>query len=87
MRKLLGFQMSMFANKTVCPILLVTIVALVVPSIIYLGMEPSVYRFLFLTCVSFITTAISIFVVGLDKSEREVLLSKLSLFINSKLRK
>lgn len=87
MRKLLGFQMSMFANKTVCPILLVTIVALVVPSIIYLGMEPSVYRFLFLTCVSFMTTAISIFVVGLDKSERKAILLKLSLFINSKLRK
>ena len=76
MRKLLDFKISMFIRKSIYPILVVTIMALIIPSLIYVGMEPSIFRFVIITGVSFVTTAISIFIGGLEKSERNVILSK-----------
>ena len=77
MRKLLDFKISMFMKNTVYPILIVTIMALIVPSLIYISMEPSILRLVTITGVSFITTAISIWVGGLAKEERNVIVLRI----------
>ena len=68
-------------KNTVYPILIVTIMALIVPSLIYIGMEPSILRLVTITGVSFITTAISIWVGGLEKGERDTILLKMKFII------
>ena len=63
-------------KNTVYPILIVTIMALIVPFLIYISMEPSILRLVTITGVSFITTAISIWIGGLAREERNVILLK-----------
>lgn len=77
MRKLLDFKISMFMKNTVYPILIVTIMALIVPSLIYISMEPSILRLVIITGVSFTTTAISIWIGGLAKEERNVIVLRI----------
>lgn len=77
MRKLLGFKVMLFVRNVIYPILIVTVLSVIVPTVISMNMAPSVFRFIFLTVGSFITTLACIYFGGLDRNERKTVLMKL----------
>ena len=77
MRKLLGFRIRTFIRDVLCPILIVTISAVIVPGIISISTSPSVFRFILLTGISIISTAACIYTGGLTHNERKTISMKL----------
>lgn len=82
MRQLLGFPISMFLNKTVLPMLAVTVSAVIIPAVVFFNMEASLLRIIVVTIVSFASTAVCIYFLGLAKGERELILSKIKAKVN-----
>lgn len=84
MRKLLGFRIQMFVNEVIWPILIVTSSAIVVPTLIYINMPSSIFRFIFLTGASIVITLICIYAGGLTYNERKTIIEKLKNRITNK---
>lgn len=82
MRRLLGFPVKMFCNKVLFPILFVMAVAVIIPMIVFFNMEASLLRIIVVTIVSFVSTAVCIYFLGLAKGERELVLSKIKAKVN-----
>lgn len=82
MRLLLGFPIRMFWNKTVLPMSVVTVAAVIIPAIVFFNMEASLLRIIVITLVSFISTAVCIYLFGLAKGEKELVLSKIKAKVN-----
>lgn len=76
LKKLLGFPISMFIRKVIYPILSVTILTVILPLLLYIEFEPSFIRLFLLTGVSCMTTAVSIYLFGLDGGEKKRISSK-----------
>ena len=82
MRRLLGFPIRMFCYKVVFPILLVTAAAVIIPAIVFFNMEASLLRIIVTTIVGFMSTAVCIYFFGLEKGEKELVLSKIKAKVN-----
>lgn len=76
MYKLLGFPPMMYLKQVFSPIVIVTLTAIIVPSVVYMNMEQSIIRLITTTLVSFLMTSTSIYFLGLNSGEKNLILSK-----------
>lgn len=76
MRELLNFPTSFFVKKVIIPVLCTTIAGIVLPLLVYLNFEPSVFRFLTIICVSVVSVGFAVCYIGLTKHEREMTVGK-----------
>ena len=77
MRKLLGFEISVFVRKVIFPVSAVSIVSSVIPFLIHINMDQSIIRLMTITGISFLSISASIYILGLDTNERKIFQSKL----------
>lgn len=80
-RSLIGFSVSSFVKSVILRILSVTIVALILPLSLYLLLDDSILSFLLVCFSSVISCALSIFLLGLTKSERQMIMTKAKSFL------
>lgn len=73
--KIIGFKISLFIKKVFGPILLCTVIAVIIPIIIALSLQPGWERLLILTFSSTIWTSMSILFVGMSQPERNFVVS------------
>ena len=87
MRHLWGFPIMMYVRETFLPVAIVTLVAVVIPWIMYLEIPNSIPKSLVVMAASVTCAAVSIIIVGLKKHERQVLLNKAKVVIANKIQK
>ena len=76
MKSLFGFPIKRFVVQTVLPVLYVGILSCIVPLVIYITMSDTISRLILISFSSVIWTSCVIYVVGLDRNERELVRSK-----------
>ena len=77
---LIDFPVAMFYKETLLRILPVTAFTFVITSFVYLTLEESIGRMLLITLLSTFTLGISIFLLGLEQSEKQIVTNKISHF-------
>lgn len=78
MRHLWNFPIKLFITRTIIPTLKVTAIAIILPALLYFNLEDSIFKSIIVMLVSFISAAGVIYLIGLDKAEKN--------FINEKVR-
>lgn len=73
---MIDLDISYFLKNVLINVLLVTLAAFVVPLFFYLSMNPSVYRFFLIFISGIFFSLLSIFYIGLNKSERLFVVNK-----------
>lgn len=82
MRYLWGFPIMMFVRETICPVVLVTLLAIIVPWLMYINFSDSILKSLSVMLASVICALLSIMAVGLKKNERVMVINKARVMIN-----
>ena len=81
----LKLSIRMYLQKVYFPIIMVTIIAAVIPLFVYNSISNGFLRFFTVSIVSVISVALTSFIVGLTKSERQFFTNKFKL-ISTKIR-
>lgn len=77
MKKLLGFQPVRFLNTVVMPVMVVSTVSLIMPTIVSAVLAESLFRFVVLTILTVFSTSLAIYVLGFTSSERLLITNKI----------
>ena len=84
-KDLIHLDIRLFLKKVIMIILIVTITSLTIPFIIHTTTEQSIIRFLSVGITSVISTACSVYFIGMDYNERKFISSKIINIIRTKL--
>lgn len=76
-RWLLQFPLSMFLRKALLPMVWVTILSSIIPTLLSLQMESSFVRFIITCMVSVLSTCAAIYLTGLTSGEKEMVNKKI----------
>ena len=76
-RWLLQFPLSMFLRKALFPIVWVTILSSIIPTLLCFQMESSFVRFIITCMVSVLSTCAAIYLTGLSKHEKRIIIDKM----------
>lgn len=82
MKRLTGFPPLMFIKEVFLRVVVVTISSIILPIIISLLLEEGFVRLLLMIIVIELSTISSIYVLGLDDSERGFIVNKIKVFVN-----
>lgn len=85
MRHLWGFPIKMYVRETFIPVVLVTVLAVIIPWTMYLEIPDSVLKSFAVMAASVICAGASVILVGLKKSERQMLTEKVKEVISNKI--
>lgn len=85
MRHLWGFPVMMYVKETFIPVALATLLAVVIPWIMYLEIPDSVLKSFAVMAASVICAGASVILVGLKKNERQMLTEKVKVVISNKI--
>lgn len=75
-RNLIGISVTSFVKSVILRILFVTSIALILPLSLYVFLDDSTFSFLMVCFSSVLSCALSIYLLGLTKSERLMILTK-----------
>ena len=75
MHHIWGFPISMFFAKVVQPVVIVTVLSLILPTILYLHLENGIIKAFIVMFTSVLSGIIVTFIFGLSKSERSMILT------------
>lgn len=76
MRHLWGFPISMFFTKVILPVVKVTVLSLILPTILYLRLDHGIIKALIVMSTSILSGILITFIFGLSVSERSMILNK-----------
>jgi hypothetical protein len=65
-----SFSIELFLKNAVIPVILVTVISILPTTFAYFALENSVIRFFVVTIVAILSTLATVFVIGLNNSER-----------------
>lgn len=85
MRHLWGFPIMMYVRETFVPVVLVTLLAIIIPWVMYIEIPDSVLKSFAVMAASVICAGASVILVGLKKSERQMLTEKVKVVISNKI--
>lgn len=74
-KDVLGITIKDFSKKVLMKDMLVTATALLIPVTIHCALQPSIYRFILSTIICFLCSIISIWSIGISKSERVTIMN------------
>ena len=80
-KDLIHMKASMFVRKVYVPVLVVSVLSCIFPVLIFLPQEENLIRFISVFLVSFASTAVCVYFVGLEVNERSMIVK----LINNKL--
>lgn len=81
-RKLLGYKMKDFISDVFIPIVRCGILSVIIPLILYLSMSESLLRLFTLTIVSILSTSVIVLLFGMNKGERDFVITKIPFIRN-----
>lgn len=81
MKRLLNFPIMMYVRNVLIPVLKVTIIATILPFILYNIIEPSILKSLFIIVLSLLCASATSYYIGLNENERLFVVSKVNAFI------
>lgn len=76
-RWLLQFPLSMFLRKALLPMVWVTFLSSIIPTLLCFQMESSFVRFIITCMVSVLSTCAAIYLTGLSKHEKRIIIDKM----------
>lgn len=82
--KSVGYSILLFLKGVLFPVVLVTILSVFIPSILHMYMSESISRLIVVGSTSVFTTFLSVYFLGLQKTERGVVLSYMNKIKNRK---
>lgn len=85
LRILLHFSLRKYAKEVLLPFVIVVATSFVIPLIPYYLMQCGWLRFILVLCLSVATSSISLYFLGLNKKEKDLINSIISKFIRKKL--
>ena len=80
LRGLIGLSAIKFLKKVCVNVSVVTVVASIIPFFLCCNLSESFSSFILISIVAMISTAITVFAIGCDKSERTFIIEKVKLF-------
>ena len=83
-KDLIGMKAKTYIQEVYLKVLLVTVVSLVAPSIICILQQDSIFRFIEVCFVSFLSTIVAVYYLGLSTNERQKVISIVKRRIYSK---
>lgn len=87
MRHLWGFPISMFFTKVILPVVKVTVLSLILPTILYLRLDYGIIKALIVMSTSILSGILITFIFGLSVSERSMILNKSKEILNKFIKK
>lgn len=81
-RPLIGFSLKRYFNEVVITSLKVTILSIIIPYIVYANMGKGLVSFLVVCIVCILSVLISIYLIGLKKTEKEMIKAQVVKFYN-----
>jgi len=87
LRKMIKISISDYLREVVGNVFLVSVIALIFPLTFYYSMPDGAKRFILLTLASFISSSITIYLIGCSKSEQALVSEKISAVYKSFLRR
>lgn len=78
MKKMLGFPPMLFVRQVLFYVFRVTAVAIIPPLIVFLYVEPGIIRFVVTVLVCFISSGLSVLLLGMTASERSHVVERVS---------
>lgn len=82
LRSMMNFPILSYYKEAVLPILLVGCTSIVLPLILVQLMSPTIVRFVLVTLVSILSTAVCSYFIGLTKGEKQMVVEKTGNLIN-----
>ena len=76
-RDMVGMPVGMYMKKVIARIIPVTLPAFAIPYLLHSLMQPSVLRVLAVTGVGLLAVLMSVWVLGIDKEERMIVINRL----------
>ena len=77
LKKMVGLSVRTYTQQIFLPVIVVSVMALILPIVVVHMMVPSLLRIVVVTIVSIISASLAILYIGMTKSERGVIVSKL----------
>lgn len=74
--KIVGFNIREYIDKTFVPVVVVSITSVIIPSVIHFIMDESIARLLLVCIMTLFSVAVSVYCVGLQQGERQMVISK-----------
>jgi hypothetical protein len=87
MEEMIHLKATMYVTHVFLPIILTTLIALVVPLLLNLVMEPSLIRLVVVSVVSVLSVGLSALYLGMTVSERQVILNSVRTVIGKFVKK
>lgn len=82
LRGMIGLSAKKYMKKVYINVLVVTVIAAILPSLLSMKLEESFLNFVILSIVALICTGMTIYCVGCNKTERQFVLNKLYIIKN-----
>lgn len=82
----LDFPVKLYLTDVMVRISIVSIISFLLPVLVILNLEEGFLRLCVTCIVSFVSTTLTIFILGLESSERKTITSKIALFIKFKIK-
>ena len=82
LKQMVDFSIHIFVREVLYPIIKVTIIAPVLPIILYSYMQDGCLRFIVITISCFVSALFSILFIGCNKKERNLIFAKIVAFIS-----
>ena len=79
MKSLWGFPIGMYISQTIVPVMKVTIVAIVIPLLLYHNLEDSVVKSVTVMGTCLISSMLAVYILGLSRQERDFIVNKIKL--------
>ena len=83
MRKMINLSLRQYAKDVIIPICSVSIISVIAPLLVFSYMQEGVLRLISVCVVSIVSIAITTYMLGLRRNERQVINKKISNIINS----
>ena len=82
LNSMVGLKVSMYMGYVFLPIISTVLVAIILPTLVYLLMQPNIARFFVVGFLSVISVSLSTIYIGMTKNERNIVLYKVkSIFL------
>ena len=79
---MIGISINYYLRHIILNVFVVSILSAIIPVICYFVFSPTIVRFLLISLISALTTLVSIYFIGCNKTERQFILSKIEIVKN-----
>ena len=87
LEKMISLPIKPFLNKVILPLLLISIVAYILPFVLFLKMNEGIVRFILTCLIGLVSSGVVIYVLGLTKNEKQFIIKSVKKYKNARFNK